>query len=143
MSTSLINTLFYEEPAGTFAHGHIFKSAPDLGSARQDPGNGYWHCNLADHDALTWSAEVYELFGLPAGAPVTRDMALARYDQHSRMALDSVRKYALLRDFGFILDAGISAGSAYDRRIRVLAVPILGDGRVVGLHGVKRGLYLV
>ena len=62
MSTSLINALFYEEPAGTFSHGHIFKSAPDLGSARQDPGNGYWHCNIADHDALTWSAEVYELF---------------------------------------------------------------------------------
>ena len=140
MSGSYVNALFYEEPAGTFTHGHIFISAPDLTSAEQDPANGYWHCDIADGDRLTWSEKVYELFGLPAGTPILRDWAVARYAEHSKNTLDRVRKFALSRDFGFILDAEIQPQGAGSRWIRVLAVPIVADGRVVGLHGLKRAL---
>ena len=38
---SFLNTMFYEEPAGTFADGLVFRTAPDLTSFRQDPDNGY------------------------------------------------------------------------------------------------------
>ena len=139
MNGNYANWMFDREPAGTFAHGHIFIGAPDLAAARENPENGYWHCDIADHDSLTWSDKVYELFGLSAGTPISRDMAVACYAEHSKKALDEMRLAALRRDFGFILDAEINSGAS-SRWIRVLAVPILADGRVVGLHGVKKAL---
>jgi PAS domain-containing protein len=132
--------LFYDEPAGTFAEGRVFRSMPDLSSAQQNPEMGYWHCDIADHDRLTWSDKVYDLFGAPPGAPVEREWAVARYADHSKAALERVRTLGINRDFSFILDAEIIPEGASARWIRVLAVPILADGRVVGLHGVKRAL---
>ena len=140
MKVPFANALFNEEPAGTFVHGHIFVSAPDLTIALQDPGVGYWHCDIAHQDRLTWSAKVYELFGLASGTPVERNWAVARYDEPSRDALEKVRTYALDRNLGFILDAAIKPEEADDRWIRVLAYPIVARSRVVGLHGVKRAL---
>ena len=140
MSGSFVNSLFYEEAAGAFAQGYVFRNLPDLSAAEQDPDNGYWHCDIADHDRLTWTDKVYQLFGLPVGAPVERDWAVARYSEDSKAALERVRNFGLKRDFGFILDAEIRPEGEGSRWIRVLAVPILSDGRVVGLHGVKRAL---
>ena len=137
---SLVTELFYGEPAGTFSDGHIFARAPELDCARADPALGYWHCDIADHDRLTWSEKVYDLFGLSSGDPVERDWAVARYSEHSRNALKKVRNYALGHKFGFILDAEISHQAAATRWIRVLAVPIVEANRVVGLHGLKRSL---
>ena len=140
MNRSLVEALSHDEPAGTFSDGHIFRSAPDLGSAELDPDSGYWHCDIAEQGRLTWSEKVYELFGLPAGAPIERAWAVARYSEHSRTALERVRNFGLNRDFGFILDAEIRPEGADYRWIGVLAVPILEHGRVVGLHGLKRAL---
>jgi len=140
MNGSVADALFNEEPPGTFLFGHVFRSAPDLTDAQQDPDSGYWHCDVADHDRLTWTEKVYELFGLPAGAPVEREWAVARYSEQSKDILQRVRSFALNRQFGFILDAAIKPEGERNRWIRVLAVPILADGRVVGLHGLKRAL---
>jgi hypothetical protein len=141
MNGSFVNALFYDEPAGTFVDAYVFRSAPDLRSAQCDPENGYWHCDVADQDSLTWSDKVYELFGLPVGVLIEREWAVTRYSEHSRSALERVRTFGLKRDLGFILDAEIRPEGTTDNRwIRVLAVPILADGRVVGLHGLKRAL---
>ena len=140
MDGSFVDAMFYDEPPGAFAGGYIFRSAPDLTSAIDDPDNGYWHCDIADDDKLTWSEKVYELFGLAAGTPVERDWAVARYSDASKSTLERVRTYGLNRKFGFILDAQITPQGADERWIRVLAVPIMTEGRVVGLHGLKRAL---
>ena len=140
MTVPFANRLFDQEPAGTFAGGHIFVNAPDLTSAQQDPANGYWHCDIAHDDKLTWTDKVYELFGLPPGTSVQRDWAVTRYSEPSKDALRSVRTYALDRKLGFILDALIKPAGEDDRWIRVLAYPIVARGRVVGLHGLKRAL---
>lgn len=137
---SFINSLFYDEPAGAFSDGHVLLSETDLDSARRDPDVGYWRCDIAHHERLTWSDKVYELFGLNPGAPINRDWAVARYSDDSKAALDNVRTYAVGRGFGFMLDAQIAPDGAGDRWIRVLAVPIRARGRVVGLHGLKRAL---
>jgi hypothetical protein len=139
-NVSFVYALFDSEPAGTFVSGHVFRSAPDLTTAALDPRSGYWHCDIADHDRLTWSEKVYELFGLPAGAPIERDRAVAQYSEQSRSALEQIRNFALNRKFGFILDAAVRSKGASHRWIRVLAVPILFDGRIIGLHGLKRAI---
>ena len=137
---SLADVLFHDEPAGAFSAGHIVMSAPDLGDGGNEPGVGYWRCDIAEDDKLTWSDKVYELFGLPAGTPVARDWAVSRYREDSRSSLESVRTYALSRRLSFILDAAITPKRGKSRWIRVLAVPILTRGRVTGLHGLKRAL---
>ena len=141
MHGSFINAMFVEEPVGTFGEGYVFRTFPDLDGARRDPGTGYWHCDLVQHERLTWTDKVYDLFGLPVGAEVKREWAVARYTAKSRQALDRVRKFGLSRNFGFILDARIQPEGRASRWIRVLAVPVVAeDGRIVALHGVKRGL---
>lgn len=137
---SFVDAMFNEEPPGTFSDGYVFRTAPDLTSLQQDPDNGYWHCDIADLERLTWSEKVYELFGLSHGTLIEREWAVARYSEASKRALEHVRHFGLSRNFGFILDAEIIPEGAASRWIRMLAVPILGDGRVVRLHGVKRAL---
>jgi len=137
---SFVHRLFYDEPAGTFSHGHIFVHAPDITDDQREPEIGYWHCDIAHGDRLAWSDKVYELFGLPTGAPVDRNAALARYSEVSKSALERVRSFAISRKLGFILDADLSLGQGEIRWIRVLAIPILSRGAVVAVHGLKRAL---
>ena len=140
MAVPFANELFNEDPAGTFIQGHIFICAPDLSSAQLERGVGYWHCDIAHGDRLTWSDQVYELFDLPSGTPVERSWAVTRYCEPSRDGLVKVRSYAIGRKLGFLLDAAIKSQEADNRWIRVLAYPIIARGRVVGLHGMKRAL---
>ena len=142
MQDSFVYRLFHEEPLGTFEDGYVFVIAPDLAGADQDAHAGYWHCDIAHDDKLTWSEKVYALFGLPDGTPVVRDWAVERYTEPSKTILERVRTYALSRKLGFILDAAIRREEGGHRWIRVLAVPIMAksSGRVVGIHGLKRPL---
>lgn len=140
MDGFFINALFYDEPAGTFSHGHIFAKAPDITDEISDPEIGYWHCDFAHQDRLIWSEKVYELFGFPKGPPIDRDSAVARYSDRSKRALERVRTYAISRKLGFLLDAEIHHEGTKNRWIRVLAVPVLAKGRIVGVHGLKRAL---
>ena len=139
----LIHELFFGEPAGRFALGHVFRSTQAFAAADQVPASddvGRWRCDITDHDKLTWTETVYELFGLPADAQVERDEAVARYSDHSRSVLERLRTFAITRGCGFILDAAIHPKGEENRWIRILAVPILENNRVVALQGLKRAL---
>ena len=140
MNGSFVNAMFDEEPGGRFKDGYVFRAEPDLASLQHDPVNGYWHCDIADRDKLTWTEKVYELFGVHPGTDVEREWAVARYSEVSRKSLERVRHFALNRKYGFILDAEIVPVGDSCRWIRVLAIPIVVGGRPVGLHGVKRAL---
>ena len=142
MKDSFVYSLFQDEPLGTFSEGFVFVIAPDLAGAESDTRLGYWHCDIAHDDRLTWSDKVYALFGLPAGTTVKREWAVSRYSEPSKTTLERVRTYALRRKLGFILDAAIRGDGGGHRWIRVLAVPILAkrSGHVVGVHGLKRAL---
>ena len=140
MDRSWVTELFYNEPAGTFAEGYLLQFMPDLTRAVDDPHNGYWHCNLANHDRLTWSEKVYELFGLPAGTTIEREWVVERYTEHSKKTLDEVRTTGIKRKMAFILDAEITPSGERTSWIRVLAVPILAAGQLIGLHGLKRAI---
>lgn len=135
--------LFFTEPAGRFALGHVFRLPLDGESVVDDIPNedvGRWSCDLADGDRLTWSDEVYELFRLPIGTSVDREQALGCYSDQSKGVLDRLRPFAIGHRFGFILDAALGRTKDSFRWIRILAIPVVEHDRVVGLRGLKRSL---
>ncbi len=100
-------------------------------------GIGHWECELA-HNALTWTNEVYDIFGLPRGARVSRDEAVALYCEHSRAVMEKLRAHAITHNQCFVMDAEIRPGNGESRWMRLIAAPICEDGNVVRLHGLKR-----
>src|SRR4029453_5846209 len=93
----LLHKLFFEEPAGRFALGHLLTPAAIGEAFEQDLGGdevGTWKSDLTNDNALTWSEKVSEIFGLANGTPVVREDAVARYREHSRGVLERLRAYA-------------------------------------------------
>lgn len=136
----ILDATFFKEPAGNFVLGHIVSSGLleiDFEPYARESEVGYWHCDLTDHDALTWSEKVYEIFDFPKGTAVAREDAVAIYKEHSRGVLERLRTFAIKKGRGFILDAAINPHGG-TRWIRILAAPVMEEGRVVGLRGLKR-----
>lgn len=97
---------------------------------------GVWECDLSDN-SLSWSDEVYDIFGIPRGAAVTRDEAVALYAEESRAAMEKLRAYAIRHRRGFTLDVEIRPALTTRRWMRLIAAPLcVGDG-VVRLQGLK------
>jgi PAS domain-containing protein len=117
-------------------------TAPALGkpASERDGGPGAigrWECELAGN-RLTWSDEVYDIFGLPRGDRVSRDEAVAHYCEHSRAVMEGLRSYAIRHNQGFIVDAEIRPRHGNRRWMRLIAVPDCVNGVVVRLRGVKQ-----
>src|SRR3546814_6331191 len=55
---------------------------------------GQWECDLTDNNRLSWSDAVYDIFGIPRGAAVTRAETVALYAEGSRAAMEKLRAYA-------------------------------------------------
>ena len=137
----LLPQLFFSEPAGRFALGHVFSLAEGFADPIEaSDGVGYWRCDITEHNRLTWSEEVYALFGIPIGTSVKREDAVAQYSDYSRSVLERLRSFAIGRKCGFILDAAISPHGTNSQWIRVLALPVMEAGQLVGLKGWKRAL---
>ena len=140
---SVAEQLFFTEPMGRFALGHVFRTGQEVASEApglRDTDIGYWKCDIEDGNRLTWSTKVFELFDFAPDQPVDRQKAVERYSPHSRSVLDRLRSFALNHKCGFILDASLGQQGQNMRWIRVLAVPILDNDKVVGLQGLKRAL---
>jgi PAS domain-containing protein len=126
-----------------FALGRILEpSAPILGEIAIERGSGpgtigHWECDLA-RNSLTWSDQVYDIFGLPRGDRVSRDEAVSIYCEHSRAVMEALRADAIRQKQAFILDAEIRPGHGARRWMRLLAVPLCENGVVVRLHGLKQ-----
>jgi len=100
------------------------------------PRPGEWICDLADN-RLSWSREVFTIFGLPDGARITRDETVALYCEPSRAAMEALRAYAIQHRRGFTLDAEIAPVIGERRWMRLIAAPVCEGGEVVRLHGLK------
>lgn len=131
------------EPPRHFEHGCTLDcAADDLTdfAVRQALGHkraGWWECDLADNQ-LTWTAGVYEIFGLPHGARITREQVLALYSEESRVAVERLRTYSIAHQQSFVIDAEIRPGSGDPGRwMRLIGAPVLESGRTVRLHGLK------
>ncbi len=102
-------------------------------------GIGIWECDLAT-EALAWSNGVYDLFGLPRGAPVTRDLTKALYTDESRVEMERLRDRAIAACSGFTLDIRIVTPGGEARWIRITAEVEARDGTAVRLFGLKQDM---
>ena len=108
-----------------------------FGPASGNGTTGTWQCDLID-DALTWSASVYDIFGLPRDARLRRTETVAFYSDGSRAAMERLRAHAIRHRRGFTLDARIAPATGGDRWMRLIATPVCDEGRVVRLNGLKQ-----
>lgn len=123
---------------------HLAPVLLDHNIARNDQalaerGLGLWQCDLSDN-SLSWTAGVYDLFGLERDSPVSRDRAASLYAPDSREAMERLRAYAIRHRRGFTLDVDIDQADGVGRcAMRLIAAPVLDTtGAVVGLQGVKQ-----
>ena len=127
---------------GQLHHGDTLDPIPDVVdvAARLLPVRariGQWECDLFDNNRLSWSDEVYDIFGIPRGAAVTRDEAVAFYAEESRAAMEKLRAYAILHRRGFTLDVEIRPAQAPRRWMRLIAAPVCVGDSIVRLQGLK------
>lgn len=110
-------------------------------AALAERGLGLWHCDLAD-DSLTWTAGVYDIFGLERHISVPRALSVSLYAPDSREAMQRLRSYAIRHKRGFTLDVDIHQADGMGQcAMRLIAAPVLNDAQeVIGLHGVKQML---
>lgn len=132
----------YEQPRH-FELGYVLNSAVTDVIEPSEVGSlgvhhaGCWECDLADN-SLIWSGGVYDIFGLPRGARVSRNDAMALYSDASCAAMERLRSYAIAHKRGFTLDAQILPAIGGARRwMRLIAAPVCDGERVVRLHGLK------
>jgi PAS domain-containing protein len=97
---------------------------------------GCWECDLSDN-SLTWSGGVYDIFGLPRGAKITREQSVIHYCADSRAKMEQLRAYSIRHQRGFTVDVEIRAAMGETRWMRLIAAPVCDGDRVVRLHGLK------
>lgn len=98
---------------------------------------GRWSCDLPDN-TLTWTNPVFDLFGLPRGADLSRDDVVSLYTEESRAVMIHLRSYAIRHRRGFTIDAEVRTISGDRRWMRLLASPVCEGDRVVRLQGLKQ-----
>jgi PAS domain-containing protein len=131
------------EPARQFDLGRDFAWDPsttlDLtagSTALAQQGIGTWECELKG-SILTWSTEVFDLFGMPRNKPAGRKLSVSLYREASRAKMERLRAYAIKHQRGFTLDAEIVPANGGLRWIRLIAAPVCVDNRAVKLQGYK------
>lgn len=134
------------EPPGRFDLGHLLNcfatdAAPPTRTGEIGPHHaGLFECELGSN-SLIWSGGMYDLFGLERHVAITREQILAHYSEESRAKMERLRAHAISRHVGFTLDIELRAAAVGpSRKVRLIASPVIEDGRAVRLHGVKLAL---
>ncbi len=100
---------------------------------------GVWECDLAT-SRLTWTDGVYDMFELPRGSLVTRELVLALYDPASRREMEELRQQAIDRCSGFSLEVRVRAAGGTPKWIRLTAEVEVEDGAPVRIFGLKQDI---
>lgn len=131
----------FEQPRH-FELGHLLNSAiidalqPRQIGALNLHHAGCWECDLSDN-SLTWSGGVYDIFGLPRDAKISREQSVIHYTEDSRAKMERLRSYSIQHRRGFTVDVEIRAAVGETRWMRLIAAPVCAGDQVVRLHGLK------
>lgn len=100
---------------------------------------GVWQCHLAGN-TLTWSAGVYDIFGLARGSPLRRDRTIEQYTDSSRAEMEEARALAIEAGTEFQLDAQIIRTDGQQRWMRLTASVQSVNGLAIRLFGTKQDI---
>ncbi|MFH3479420.1 diguanylate cyclase domain-containing protein [Xanthobacter variabilis] len=100
---------------------------------------GVWECDLVT-GRLTWTDGVYDIFGLPRGSRITREIVLPLYDHASRRELERRREQAIETGTGFTLDVRIRDVRGTLKWMRVTAEVEMENGTPVRIFGLKQDI---
>lgn len=100
---------------------------------------GVWECDLSDQ-SLVWTDGVYDIFEIPRGSPITREMTLMCYPEASRRELTAVRSKAIEDRTGFTLDTEIVTMKGNHRWMRITATIESENGVAVRIFGMKQDI---
>jgi diguanylate cyclase (GGDEF)-like protein/PAS domain S-box-containing protein len=100
-------------------------------------GAGAWECDL-NTNVLTWTDGVFDIFGLPRGAPIRREDTLELYSEDSRSEMEYLRAEAIKRQQSFTMDAKILRPDGDQRWMRLTAAIMCRNGRFTHLYGMKQ-----
>jgi len=100
---------------------------------------GAWQCDLAT-ERLTWTAGVFDLFGLPHDNEICRGDTVAMYAEDSREEMERLRADAIACHRGFSMDARIVRADGTIRWMRLTADVVVRQGQAVQLYGMKQDI---
>lgn len=101
---------------------------------------GHWRWRL-DTGELDWSNEVYRIYGLPIGSPVTRDDLSGFYTTEERADRDAFIRRVLRDGSGEEFEAFVRRPDGETRRVVLSALrQMTEDGRVEALFGVVQDI---
>lgn len=100
---------------------------------------GVWECDLAT-EQLTWTNGVYDIFELPRGSAVTREVTLKLYDRQSRLRMERMRRKAIEDCSSCSLDIRIRTTSGQRRWVRLTIEVEAENGRAVRIFGLKQDI---
>jgi diguanylate cyclase (GGDEF)-like protein len=100
---------------------------------------GVWECDLATEE-LTWTDGVYDIFELPRGSRISRDVVLTLYDRESRLRMERMRRKAIEDRASCSLDIRIRTAKGNRRWVRLTIDVEAEDGRAVRIFGLKQDI---
>jgi len=100
---------------------------------------GIWSCDLSD-ESLDWTDSIYDLFELPRGSSLDRDLALRHYTAESRAAMEAARAHAIANCSEFCVDAEIITASGARRWMRLTGNVEARDGVATRIFGMKQDI---
>ncbi|MFN3475073.1 MAG: diguanylate cyclase domain-containing protein [Blastomonas sp.] len=114
-------------------------AAPTVVRSIARAGIGVFECDLRT-EALNWTRNVYDIFGIDRKAVPDRQQIVALYDEESRETLHRLRTRAIHRRSGFTLDAKITRPDGTDRWVQIIAQVESESGRPMRLVGTKQDI---
>ncbi|HTI02323.1 MAG TPA: sensor domain-containing diguanylate cyclase [Acidisoma sp.] len=102
-------------------------------------GVGAWEYDLRG-DRLSWTGGVYDLFGLPHGAPLERAAIVDMYHDESRDKMEALRAHVLRHGGAFTMEARIWTAGGTQRWMRLNAGVAIENGQPVRLFGTKQDI---
>lgn len=100
---------------------------------------GVWECDLAT-EQLTWTNGVYDIFELPRGSAVTREVILSLYERSSRLRMERLRRKAIEECSNCSLDIRIRTMTGLRRWVRLTIEVEAENGRAVRIFGLKQDI---
>lgn len=100
---------------------------------------GVWECDLAT-SRLTWTDGIYDMFDLPRGSSITREMILALYEPASRVEMERLRRQAIETCGGFSLEVQVRSARGTPKWIRLTAEVEADEGVPVRIFGLKQDI---